>query len=331
MTWNGALVIGHRGASGYRPEHSRAAYELAIRLGVDAVEPDLVATRDGVLVVRHENEISGTTDVSDRAEFAARRTTKTIDGERITGWFTEDFDWAELATLNCRERLPELRPHSATFDGREPMLRLADLLELLDAARARGRDVGLVAEVKHPTYFASIGMPLEPLVARELATWSGRDGFTVECFERSALVALRDRGLAARYVYLLEKSGAAADEVARPDGTPTSYAAQLTDAGLAALAAEVDGVSVNKALLVARGEGGIPANDLVARAHAAGLGVFTWTLRPENRFLEPAHRRGGSTAAWGDWRAEFELMLSTGVDGVFVDHPDLVLDVLGRR
>ena len=128
------LVIGHRGASGYRPEHSRSAYDLALAMGVDAVEPDVVVSKDGVLVVRHENEISGTTDVADRPEFAARRTTKKVDGSALTGWFTEDFTWEELATLRCRERLPQIRPSSASFDDQQPLLRLRDVLDLVRAA-----------------------------------------------------------------------------------------------------------------------------------------------------------------------------------------------------
>ena len=172
------LVIGHRGASGYRPEHTRSAYELAIALGADAVEPDLVASRDGVLVLRHENEISGTTDVADRPEFADRRTTKRIEGADVTGWFTEDLTWAELSTLTVRERLPELRPRSAEHDGTGGMLRLSDLLRFLDAA---DRPVGLVAEIKHAAYFESIGLPLDALVADELqaAGWAGDERLTI--------------------------------------------------------------------------------------------------------------------------------------------------------
>lgn len=329
---SGPLLIGHRGASGYRPEHSRAAYELAIRLGVDAVEPDLVATRDGVLVVRHENEISGTTDVAARPEFAERRTMKIVDGVSATGWFTEDFDWAELATLRTRERLPGLRPQSASFDDGEPMLRLTELIELIDAAAARaGRTIGLVAEIKHPSYFASIGIDLVELTHGALAGWDGRPELVVECFEQSALTRLRERGLAARYVYLLDDSGTAADQLREHGAEAVPYAAQLTEAGLARLADEVDGVSVAKSLLLAGdGRGGAAATGLIERIHAAGLGAFTWTLRPENEFLHPAHRRGDDPAAWGDWRREFELILGTGVDGVFADHPDLVLAALGR-
>ena len=158
------LIIGHRGASGYRPEHTRAAYELAFRLGADAVEPDIVATRDGVLVLRHENEISGTTDVASRPEFADRRTTKLIDGARLTGWFTEDFTWAELSTLRAVERLPQVRQASATFDGLEPILRLSDLLGIIDDASGQRQRI-MVAELKHATYFESIGLPLDELFA----------------------------------------------------------------------------------------------------------------------------------------------------------------------
>lgn len=327
------LVIAHRGASGYRPEHSRAAYELAIALGADAIEPDIVATRDGVLVLRHENEISGTTDVAEHPEFADRRTTREVDGARMTGWFTEDFTWDELRTLRVRERLPELRQHSATFDDRMPILRLRDLLDLLDASADRGRPVALVAEIKHPTHFAAAGLPLGELVAEELSGWDDGGRTVVECFERAPLVEMRDGGTPGRYVYLHEARGAAADLVARFGARARTYADQLTDAGLAETAALVDGVSVDKSLLLGDTSDGDPA-DLVARAHAAGLSVFAWTLRPENRFLARGRRGAGGPGDWGDWRREFSAVLGTGLDGVFLDHPDLgreVVDRPGRR
>src|SRR5690606_19309606 len=160
------LIIGHRGAPGYRPEHSRSSYELAFAMGVDAVEPDVVATKDGVLVIRHENEISGTTDVAAHAEFADRRTTKRIDGQTLTGWFTEDFTWAELATLRTRDRLPKLRASSASFDGAQPILTLTDLLQMVrEASFEHGREIGVVLEIKHATYFSSIGLDLVPLIS----------------------------------------------------------------------------------------------------------------------------------------------------------------------
>lgn len=314
-------VIGHRGASGYRPEHTRAAYELAVALGADAVEPDIVATRDGVLVLRHENEISGTTDVARHPEFAGRRTTKRIDGVSLTGWFTEDFTWDELATLRAVERVPALRPHSATFDGRQGVLRLDELLRILgDASDRAGRAVGLVAEVKHATYFDSIGIPLGELVAEALAGFGGP--LVVESFEETVLGEVRERGLDARAVYLLEGKGAAADLVARFGSSAPDYSTQLGDEGLHALAGRVAGISVDKGrLLKPDPRAGV---ELVARAHREGLEVYTWTLRPENRFLAPAFRSGGP-AAWGDWRGEFETVLATGVDGVFADHPDLAV------
>jgi glycerophosphoryl diester phosphodiesterase len=344
-------VIGHRGAPGYRPEHTRASYELAIALGADAVEPDLVSTRDCVLVVRHENEISGTTDVAQHPEFADRRATKSIDGVSQTGWFTEDFTWNELATLRAIERLPRLRPHNATFDGTQPMLRLSDLLEIVDDASERmRRPVRMVSEIKHASYFASIGMPLDELVADQLKPWGSRERLTVECFEQTVLAQLAQRGVDADYVYLIESSGAAADLVAREGSAATTYAEQLTDAGLARLARAVDGISVDKSLLLTTGasRGAVGTTDLVARAHEHGLSIFTWTLRPENHFLAPGHRVGPATgpatgaadwgaadwgqanwgqADWGDWRREFELIMSTGVDGVFADHPDLAIAV----
>ena len=319
------LVIGHRGASGYRPEHTRASYELAFALGADAVEPDIVATKDGVLVLRHENEISGTTDVATHPEFASRRTTKRIDGVSLTGWFTEDFTWSELSTLRAVERLPQIRQSSSSFDGAQPILRLRELLDMLDDARERtGRDIRLVAEVKHPTYFASIGIPLDELIADELARWNSPGRLIVECFEQGVLTQLRERGIEGRYVYLLESKGSAPDLVARFGRKALPYAAQLTASGLARLAHEVDGVSVDKNMILDTAkDGSVGVTDLIARIHDAGMTAYTWTLRPENRFLAPGHRRGSAPRDWGDWRREFALILGTGIDGIFVDHPDL--------
>ncbi len=324
-------MIAHRGASGYRPEHTEAAYRLAIALGAEAIEPDLVATRDGVLVLRHENEISGTTDVASRPEFAHLRRTQEIDGGLLTGWFTEDFTWAELATLRAIERVPKLRPGSATFDGRYGILRLTDLLDLLDeASEARGGALHLVAEIKHATHFASIGLPLDELFAGEIAGRVDPARLIVESFEQTVLGQVRRRGIDGTFVYLVESQGAPADLVARHGRAAASYADHLTDEGLARLAAEVDGVSVDKALLLRRDAHGATTGttDVVRRAHAAGLAAFTWTLRAENRFLGRNHQRGRDAAAWGDWLAEFRLVLDSGVDGVFADQPDLVFEAL---
>lgn len=322
------VVIGHRGAPGYRPEHSASSYELAIALGADALEPDIVATRDGVLVLRHENEIGGTTDVEQHPEFADRRTTKSIDGTEITGWFTEDFTWDELATLTVRERIPELRPVSASFDGRERMLRLADLFEILRVGEAeQGRRIGVVIEVKHATYFSSIGLPLDELLASELdgTDWSASSGLVIECFELTVLEALKNRGIDARYVYLLEKKGAPFDRVAAVGADAAGYVEDLGDVGLDGLAGRVDGISVDKAYLLPWTKSGKKVGDLVARAHERGLQVFTWTLRPENVFLSKPNRAGEDRAAFGDWASEFAQIMGTGVDGVFADHADLAI------
>ncbi|MHB1171963.1 MAG: glycerophosphodiester phosphodiesterase family protein [Lacisediminihabitans sp.] len=321
------IVIAHRGASGYRPEHTRSAYELAFTLGADAVEPDIVSTSDRVLVLRHENEISGTTDIATHPEFADRHSTKIIDGQKLDGWFTEDFTWAELSTLRSSERLPGLRKANRACAGEEGILRLADLLELLDGA---DRPIGLVAEIKHPSYFESIGLPLDELFANELmaAGWESDPRLTVESFEQTVLGKIRDRGIRATFVFLIEASGAPADQVARHGSDAVPYADYLTSDGLAALAREVDGISVDKNLLLRTDAAGnvVGVTDLVDRAHAAGLTIFCWTLRAENQFLAGNLRLGSSPADFGDWLREYQLIMRSGVDGVFADQPDLAIE-----
>ncbi|WP_249273887.1 glycerophosphodiester phosphodiesterase family protein [Agreia sp. VKM Ac-1783] len=325
------LVIGHRGAPGYRPEHTLPSYELAIALGADAVEPDIVASRDGILVLRHENEISGTTDVASRAEFASRRTTKTIDEARQTGWFTEDFTWAELSTLRSRERLPKIRQSSASYDLQSPIMRLSELLHVLDRAREESdRPIGLVAEIKHAAYFDSIGLPLDELVAAELtaAGWNSDDGrLTVESFEKTVLDQLRSRGLRSKNVFLLEAAGSPPDLVARFGADADSYASFLTRDGLRMLRRDIEGISVDRRMILPRTDpdSGAVSSVLVDDAHAAGLEIYSWTLRPENRFLDRALRRGSDPSAFGDWQRDFALILATGVDGVFADHVDLAI------
>jgi len=331
------LVIGHRGAPGYRPEHTRSSYELALALGVDAVEPDVVVTADGVLVVRHENEIGGTTDVADRPEFGARRTTKVIDGTAHTGWFAEDFTWDELATLRCRERLPQLRASSATFDDTEPPLRLVELLSLVvEASRTQERPIGVVLEVKHATFFAGLGIRVDELIAAELRRAGWADGarpLVIESFEQDVLMRLQARGIRATYVYLLEANGTAEDLRSAVGAAAPTYAAQAAPPGLDALAAEVDGISVDKAMILAPDAQGRPTGPsaLVADAHERGLLVFTWTCRPENAFLLPAFRAGEDDAAFGDYAAEWRIIADAAVDGVFVDHADLGVAFFGGR
>lgn len=305
---NAPLIIAHRGASGYRAEHTRAAYVLAIEQGADAVEPDLVISRDGVLVIRHENEISGTTDVARHPEFATKRTTKVVDGETLDGWFTEDFTWAELSTLQAVERLQQLRPGRAAGG----ILRLTDLLEILDAAPRR---VAMVAEIKHASYFESIGMSIGELVADALKTagWADDSRLIIESFEKSVLLKIRGRGVRAPLIYLVDSTGAPADNVSMP------YSEYLRDEALHTLAAEVDGISVDKAILLN------DKTDLVERAHKAGLLVYCWTLRAENAFLAEHLRTSPEDGEFGGWLQEFTWLMRLEVDGVFADQPDLAL------
>lgn len=349
------IVIGHRGASGHRPEHTRSAFDLAFALGADAVEPDLVATRDGVLVIRHENEISGTTDVASRPEFSARRTEKQIAGKPVTGWFTEDFTWTELSTLRARERLPTVRQRNTTFDDQQPILRLRDLFDLVDAAAERfDRRLGIVAEIKNSHYFAGLDLPLPELFAAEVsaAGWN-TDRLTVESFEPNVLAQVRAHGVRGKRIFLLEDRGHPVDQVAEHGAAARSYADHRTVDGLASLAGDrvgagmtgdgsnqatndtgrdapgFDGVSVPKALIFDTDEAGdvVGASALVDDAHAAGLDIYCWTLRPENKFLARTFQNGPVGADFGHWQREFRVILDSGIDGVFADHPDLVVHV----
>lgn len=330
LTAQTPIVIAHRGASGYRPEHTLEAYRVAIEMGADYIEPDLVATRDGVLVVRHENEIGGTTDVADHPAFAARRTTKTIDGKPVTGWFTEDFTLAELRTLRARERLPQLRPASAAYDGRFPVPTLDEVIALArEQSAARGRTIGIYPETKHPSYFDSIGLPLEPPLLEALAKAGWTDAQApvfIQSFETANLRMLRGR-TGVRLVQLMEDEGAPYDLVRRGDGR--TYADLATPAGLAEIATYAHAIGPSKALVIPRGaDGRLGApTSLVGDAHAAGLLVHPWTFRAENYFL-PAGLQSGDpagpafAAAHGDLRAEVSAFLAAGVDGVFADFPD---------
>ena len=268
------------------------------------------------------------TDVASRPEFADRRTSKLIDGARLTGWLTEDFTWAELSTLRAVERLPQVRQASATFDGLEPILRLSDLLGIIDDASGQRQRI-MVAELKHATYFESIGLPLDELFASEVSGWASEENLIVECFEQTVLGKVRARGVPGRVVFLAEASGSPADLVAQFGSRALPYSAHLTNAGLARLATTVDGVSVDKRLLLSTDAAGTTTTtDFVERDHAAGPEVYTWTLRAENKFLAKGMRRGSSARDYGDWLDEFRLILGTGLDGVFADQPDLVREAL---
>lgn len=312
-------IIAHRGASGLRPEHTLAAYRLGIRQGADFVEPDLVLTRDGVLVARHENEISGTTDVAERPDFAARRTTKSVDGHAVTGWFSEDFTLAELRTLRARERLPMLRPGSAAYDGQFGIVTLDDLIDLVrEEARSAGRPIGIVAELKHAAHFASLGLPFEPMLLHALERHhvASNMPFFIEAFEPSILERLRER-TDVRLVQLLADEGAPAD---RPD---SPYADMISPEGLRAISAYADAIGPAKSLIIPTGADGRSRapTSLVTDAHAAGLLVFPWTLRSENFFLPLQLRRGDDLRAHGDAEAEYRMFYDLRVDAVFSDFP----------
>ncbi|MFN3670204.1 MAG: glycerophosphodiester phosphodiesterase family protein [Brevundimonas sp.] len=309
------LIIAHRGASGERPEHTRAAYLLAIDQGADFIEPDLVMSRDGVLIVRHENEIGGTTDVAAHPAYADRRTTKVIDGASVTGWFTEDFTLAELKTLRARERLPALRPANTAFDGREPILTFAEVLSLAAAASARnGRVIGVAPELKHPTYFRRLGLAMEAsliaaLTAYGLATEDAP--VLIQCFEVDALRSLR-RITALPLLQLLAATGGPAD---RPDLT---YAAMAAPDGLADISAYADWIGAD-ATLIEPTPGA--ATRLIANAHEAGLKVAAWTFRAEKAFLPPFDQLGDQPTDHGRLAERLARFAAYGLDAAFTDHP----------
>ncbi len=308
------IVIAHRGASGLRPEHTLGAYDLAIDQGADFIEPDLVPTKDDVLVARHENAIADTTDVADHPEFASRRTTKTIDGHSLTGWFVEDFTLAELKTLRAKERLPKLRPANTAYDGRFEIPTLAEIIALAKRRSAEtGRTIGIYPETKHPTYFAGIGHPTDVKLVAELreAGWdSAAAPVFIQSFEVKNLQRLHTI-TKIRLIQLIDGEGGPAD------GAQPSYAAMITPAGLKAVAAYAYGIGPNKAMLWA----GTTPSPLVANAHAAGLRVHPWTYRAENMFEPDRFRRGADPAAHGDIAAEIDAGLAQGIDGFFTDFP----------
>jgi glycerophosphoryl diester phosphodiesterase len=320
------LVIGHRGASGYRPEHTLASYELAARMGSDYIEPDVVSTKDGVLVARHENEISGTTDVENHSEFAGRKATKTIDGVAVTGWFTEDFTLAELRTLHAEERLPDVREENTLYNGLYQVPTLDEVLQLRDRlSRELRRQIGVYVETKHPTYFDGIGLSLEePLLTDLGAAKLDRPNSPVfiQSFETTNLRELAVDGVRTPLVQLLSGAGAPYDLVAAGDAR--TYADISSAEGLREVAEYADGVGPDKNQVIPRAADGTLAEptSLVDDAHAAGLLVHPYTFRNENTFLPPALREGVAPDDYGLAIEEQLAFWEAGIDGMFTDNPD---------
>jgi len=312
------IVIGHRGASGYRPEHTLAAYDLAIAQGADFVEPDLVMTRDGQLMARHENEIGGTTDVASRPEFAGRKVTRLVDGVPVTGWFTEDFTLAELKMLRAVERIPKVRPASTRFDGRFEIATLREIIELVRRREAEtGRAIGIYPEIKHGSYFAKIGLPMERALVNVLHASgykSQPERVFIQSFEVGTLRTLRV--LTALPLTQLIEPGSSPYDL-RSAGSTVTFNDMATPAGLAEIAMYADAVGAGKFFVIPRDPSGNLMNPttFVADAHRAGLRVHVWTMRTEEQFL-PANLKG-------DAKAEFAAYLAAGVDGVFTDQPDV--------
>ncbi|GGV14304.1 glycerophosphoryl diester phosphodiesterase [Streptomyces litmocidini] len=322
-------VIGHRGAAGYRPEHTLGSYRHALDLGAHVVEQDLVPTRDGHLVCRHENDITGTTDVADHPEFAARKTTKTVDGTALTGWFTEDFTLAELKTLRAKERIPGTRQENTLYDGRwtvptfEEVLRWAE-----EEGRRRGREIWLHVETKHPSYFRSLGLGLEEPLAKLLRRYGRHRADSpvfLQSFEPSSIQRLARLVDAPGVVLLSGASSRPWDFVEA--GDPRTVADLVTPEGLAWIASYARGIGPTLDLVVpkdANGRLGTPTA-LVRDAHAEGLILHPYTHRNENAFLPADFRKGTDPTAYGDAFGALKRYLETGIDGIFSDNPDTAL------
>ncbi len=329
-------IVGHRGASGYRPEHTLASYELAARMGADYIEPDLVTTKDGVLVARHEPEIGGTTDVADHPEFANRKTTKSLDGVDVTGWFTEDFTLRELKTLRAKERIPELRQQNTIYDGRYEIPTLQEVIDLTRRlSRELHREIGIYPETKHPTYFKKQGRALEPKLVDAL----NRNGLNrpgakvfVQSFEVTNLIELK-RKLRVPLVQLVSATGAPFDLV--DAGDPRTYADIISPKGLKDVARYAKGLGPEKNQIIPRDAAGFlqAPTTLVRDAHRVGLKVHPYTFRAENSFLPADFRSSAIPAEYGDLFAEIAAFRAVGIDGLFTDNTDIAVaqEQLARR
>ncbi|WP_431635265.1 glycerophosphodiester phosphodiesterase [Dyella sp. KULCS107] len=332
-------VIGHRGASALRPEHTLTSYTKAIADGADVIEPDLVMTKDGVMVARHENNIAETTDVANHPEFASRKTTKVIDGQRVTGWFTEDFTLAELKTLRARERLPELR--GTVYDGQFQIATLDEIIDFVAAeSAARGRVIGLIPEIKHGTYFQRIGLPMEDALLATLAAhaYTRTAPVEIQSFEIANLKYLRGKlGKTHTNITLLQLIDEPAmhpGDVLAADGALT-YAQMITPAGLKAIAQYADAIGpVYHAIIPYTVDGHLGApTTLVHDAHAAGLEVHPYTFRPENTFLAKNFWQGDNPNTFNaaGMLAQLKVYLDTGIDAFFTDDPGLGRQAVDAR
>lgn len=319
--WAQPIVIAHRGASGYLPEHTLEGYELAVRQGADYIEPDLVPTKDGHLVARHENDISETTNVSEHPEFAGRKTTKTVDGRQVTGWFTEDFTLAELKSLRARGR----NRASHAYDGRYSIVTFEEILRAVRGwEKTYGRTIGVYPETKHPSYFRRIGHPIEENMLAILSRY-GYEGpkapVFIQSFEVGNLQRLHEL-TEIPLVQLVDDTGAPQDWV--ESGRKQTYGDMIKPAGLAEIASYAVAVSPYKLMLIRRNPDGSMGADtgLIQAAHQAGLKVHSWTFRAENGFLPPALRSSKDAEANGDLKGEVRAYLDAGLDGVFSNMPD---------
>jgi glycerophosphoryl diester phosphodiesterase len=316
------LVIAHRGVCGLRLEHTQPSYDLAIDDGADYIEPDVVASSDGHLVVRHENEIGSTTDVADHPEFADRRTTKTVDGTSKDGWFTEDFTLEELKTLRAKERIPDVRPGNVELAGTEQILTFDEVVAIAEEGFVRrGTPVGIYVETKHPTYFRGVGLDLNDLLIDALDRLGlnhENAPVVIQSFESGNLQDLRRRS-PLFLVQLMSPRGGPADFVA--SGDPRTYSDLMSAEGLDFVATYADAIGPFKNLVIALDDGGDlgAPTGLVELAHAAGLDVHIWTMRDENAFLPANLRIGTEKADHGDMLQEYFAFLDAGVDGMFSD------------
>ncbi|WP_327715954.1 glycerophosphodiester phosphodiesterase [Streptomyces sp. NBC_00490] len=320
-------IIGHRGASGYRPEHTFGSYQLALDLGAHVVEAgDLVPTKDGHLVCRHEPEIGGTTDVADHPEFAGRRTTKLLDGVSVTGWFTEDFTLAELKTLRAIERIPANRPHNTLYNGRWEIPTFEEVLKWQDEqTRKRGKQVWIYPETKHPTYFRKLGLGLEERVAKLLRKY-GKDGknapVILQSFEPTSIQRLNK--LVGNPLVVLLSSATSRPWDFVETGDPRTVADLITPKGLKEIAGYAQGIGPTLDLVIPKDANGslTTPTTLVADAHKAGLILHPYTMRNENPFLPTEYRKGTDADAYGDVFGAYRTYFATGIDGVFTDNPD---------